>query len=100
MKEKEDLLKHELNRQTGKITWPELEKHFARGVVIKVSHDLDLIEVALSISRDNQQHIHSFLKKHHLEHASIDDAKSWVESQPDFWAIVTAPWILIQEIKN
>ncbi len=100
MKKKEDLLKYELNRQTGRITWLELEKYFARGVVIKVFHDLDLVEVALSISRDNKQHIDDLLTKHHLEHASIDDAKLWTESQPDFWAIVIAPWVLIQEIKN
>ena len=96
--DEEEKLKHELNSQTGKITWPELEKHFARGVVIKVSHDLDLVEVALSITKDNKQKVTALLEENQLQHASIDDAKLWVENQPTFWAIVAAPWVLIQEI--
>jgi hypothetical protein len=29
-----------------------------------------------------------------------DDARDWLERQPVFWAIVVAPWVLIQEIKE
>ncbi len=97
MNENEELLKHELNGQAGKITWPELEKHFARGVLIKVANDLDLIEVALSISKDDKQSINTLLTENKIQHATIEDAKLWVETQPHFWAIVIAPWVLIQE---
>ncbi|VAW85712.1 hypothetical protein MNBD_GAMMA16-294 [hydrothermal vent metagenome] len=98
MKEGEDSpLKDEFNGQTGKITWPELEKYFARGVLIKVANDLDLVEVALSISKDDKQYINTLLTENQLQHANIEDAKQWNETQPSFWAIVTAPWVLIQE---
>jgi len=97
MKENEELLKNELNGQTGKITWPELETYFARGVLIKVANDLDLIEIALSISKDDKQHIDTLLAEKQLQHTTIEDAKLWIETQPRFWAVVTAPWVLIQE---
>ncbi len=38
-----------LNGQTGQLAWPELERHFARGVVIKVDSDLDLVKVASAV---------------------------------------------------
>ena len=30
----------------------------------------------------------------------MDDARAWVESQPSFWAVVVAPWVLVQPISN
>lgn len=38
-----DILRAKLNAETGKLVWNELERHFARGVVIKVAGDLDLL---------------------------------------------------------
>ena len=38
--------RQELHLETARINWQELETHFARGVVIRVDSDLDLIEVA------------------------------------------------------
>ena len=35
----------DLNQQTARVHWQELETHFARGVVIQVASDLDLVEV-------------------------------------------------------
>ncbi|MCP4994198.1 MAG: DUF2288 family protein, partial [Gammaproteobacteria bacterium] len=32
--------------------------------------------------------------------ASIEDAKRWNETDPDLWAVVVAPWILVQEAKG
>jgi len=41
-----------LNGETAQLSWKELEPHFARGVVIRVAPELDLIEVAMSFIRD------------------------------------------------
>ena len=51
MTEAEDILRAKLNAETGKLAWKELERHFARGVVVKVAGDLDLVEVALAVAR-------------------------------------------------
>ncbi len=87
-----------LNAETGRLSWPELERHFARGVVIKVVPGVDLVDVALAVSEDDKERVEAWMKAAQVCHPTMDDAKGWVERQPEFWAVVVAPWVLIQEI--
>lgn len=96
--ESEDLLRAKLNAETGKLAWPELERHFARGVVLKVAGDLDLVEVALAMARDDQAAVAAWLGRGQIARASAQDALQWHAQQSQFWAVVAAPWVLIQEV--
>ena len=87
-----------LNAQTGKLAWPELERHFARGVVIRVAPELDLVEAAAAVVEDNQGAVNQWMESAQLAHADEQNAKDWTLRQPHFWAVVAAPWVLIQEI--
>ena len=91
-------LRTKLNAETGRLVWTELERHFARGVVIKVDTSLDLIEVAVSVSEDEKKKVEEWMNTGLVGHPSTEDARDWVERQPDFWAVVVAPWVLIQEV--
>lgn len=87
----------QLNRETGVLTWQELVRFFARGVVIKVHPDLDLVEVGRSMSIDDTDAMQSWLDTSLISRASDDDARDWTERQPEFWCLVAAPWVLVQE---
>ena len=89
--------KQELNQQTAKIEWSELVKHFARGVVIRVETNLDLIEVAHSMSNDDVKSMQTWLDSGAVRRASDDDARDWTKRDPVFWCVVAAPWVLVQE---
>lgn len=90
-------LKESLNQETGLISWAELIRHFARGVVVKVDSNIDLIDVAQKIAADNTTELKSMLNAGTVARASDDDAKDWTDRNPDFWCVVTAPWVLVQE---
>lgn len=98
MTESEDILRAKLNAETGKLAWKELERHFARGVVIKVAGDLDLVDVALAMARDDKAAVEAWLARGHIARASAEDAQTWHAGQNQFWAVVAAPWVLIQEV--
>lgn len=98
MDESREELRARLNAETGKLIWPELERHFARGVVIKVADDLDLIEVAMRVIEDDKAVVAEWMEQGKVGHPSTEDAKEWVERQPTFWAVVAAPWVLVQEV--
>ncbi len=98
MDESQEALLIRLNAETARLTWPELERHFARGVVIKVATGLDLIEAATQIIQDDKTTVAKWMEAGQLGHPTLDDARDWVERQPDFWAVVVAPWVLIQEV--
>ena len=93
-----DLLFHKLNQETGKINWLELQRHFARGIVIVVDPDLDLVKIAEQVSEDQGEIIKSLLDAAKISHATDEDAIRWNTQNQDFWAIVIAPWVLVQEI--
>ncbi|NOY65828.1 MAG: DUF2288 domain-containing protein [Gammaproteobacteria bacterium] len=87
-----------LNGQTGKLAWSELEKQFAQGVIIKVTAELDLIEVAAAVVEDNKVLIKQWMSSLKISNADEADAKGWLEQKPEFWGVVAAPWVIIQEI--
>jgi hypothetical protein len=95
----DEALKQQLNMETGQIAWPELQRHFARGAVIKVTPDLDLVDVAVKFVQDDKSTIEAWLKNGAVVPANDDDAKKWMDTTAVFWAIVVAPWVLIQEAK-
>ena len=96
----DDELRETLNQQTGKLGWKELERHFARGVLIRVAGELDLVEVAFNVVRDNKQQIETWLGDDLLANASEANALEWGKQDIQFWAVVAAPWVLVQEINN
>lgn len=100
MSDQKEEMKVKLNAETGKLVWKELEPHYARGAVIKVSADLDLIEVAMCFAEDEKEAIERWLTSGELSRAEQDDARRWSEEDPLFWAVVVAPWVLAQEIET
>lgn len=92
-------LRGKLNAETGKMDWPALARHFARGVVVKVGADLDLVEVAAAFSRDDKAAVEHWLTLGRIAKADVADAQAWNDRQASFWAVVVAPWLLVQEIQ-
>ncbi len=90
-------LRHTLNSETAPVQWKELEPHFARGVLIRVSPTLDLLNVGVAFSQDKQLQVKGWLVAKEVMVASIAEAKDWAERDPDLWAVVVSPWILVQE---
>jgi len=97
-KQSDNEQQQQLNLETGQLHWQELQRHFARGVVITVNNELDLVEVAFKFTRDDKETIETWLDKKLVSRASDDDAKHWEKTNASFWAIVVAPWVIVQEI--
>lgn len=96
MTDTEDL-RARLNAETGRIGWDELAPHFARGVVVRVGMELDLVEVAARFVENRQEQVEQWMKSGDVRRASDDDAVRWADASPEFWAVVVAPWVLVQE---
>ena len=99
MKENEILTRDLLNAQTARISWAELARYFAQGRVVCVAADQDLLAVADSMVGDEVGAIERLHESGCLRRALDDDARRWSESDMEFWAVVVAPWVLVQELK-
>jgi hypothetical protein len=95
-----DLLRTKLNLETAQLAWSELERHFARGDVIKVAVGVDLIDAALHIAENDAATVQAWLADGRIARAGIHDAEDWHARQPMFWAVVVAPWVLVQEVQK
>ncbi len=98
MSEEIETLRAKLISETGKLEWPELERHFARGAVVAVNPGIDLIDVALCIANDDKAIMAQWVEAGTVRRAESADAEAWVKTQPLFWAVVIAPWVVIQEV--
>lgn len=97
MDEQEVELRGKLNSETARIAWPELERHFARGVVVVVAPGLDLVEVAHAMARDDSAALAAWMQAGQVARAEAEQALDWHARQAVFWAVVVAPWVVIQE---
>ncbi len=92
------LEKEKVNLETAKIAWTDLQRFFAKGEVVWVSSELDLIEVSYQFSIDNKINVQNWLSEKQIALVSDEQALRWFETNAELWAVVVKPWILVQEI--
>jgi len=97
MKEGIDQIAVQLDSETACISWTELERHFARGVLMTVSPGLDLVQLGAHMIHDDKSIIDAWLETGELRKTTDDDARGWITGEPVLWAVVVAPWVLVQE---
>ena len=84
--------------ETAKIPWKELQRYFARGIVIMVRPGLSLVDVAFEVTRDNEKQIKRWMETGRLQKVSDNQAMEWLEANALMWAVVVKPWVLVQPV--
>lgn len=94
--DREALLRREYHGQTARIHWHDLQTHYARGSVVRVDQALGLVEVAVQLGLDNTALFQGWIESGEI--AAVDDehARAWYDSNEELWAVVAAPWVLVQ----
>lgn len=83
--------------ETAKIGWPELERFFARGMLLRVARDLDLVTVAAAIAQDDTAQVAQWISSGLVERMQAETASDLAQRDPDLWAVVVSPWVCVQE---
>jgi len=94
--EREELLRKEYHGQTATIHWHDLQTQYAHGSVVRVAQSLDLVEVAVQLGLDNTDQFQAWIELQDVAPVTEADALRWYESNQAFWAVVAAPWVLVQ----
>lgn len=90
-------IKARLNLETSRIGWRELQTYYARGHVVRVSPELDLLDVAAELTADNKDQFQQWMAQGQVGDISPDLARAWYDREADLWAVVVAPWVLVQD---
>jgi len=94
--ENDDELRAKLHQETAQIGWVELQRFYARGNVVRVAPGQDLIEVGFSLVRDDKAHFQQWIQDGSVGEVKPDEAQGWHDSDATVWALVVAPWVLVQ----
>ncbi len=92
-----ELMHAKLNTETAKADWTELEVFFAKGQLIRVDSQLDLIDVAAHIACDHTETVKNWMLNGQIAKLEDATAADWQTRKPAIWTVVLAPWILVQE---
>lgn len=97
MTEQASTLYAKLLGETARISWAELQPFFARGQLLWVAATLNLVEVAQAVADDDSAKVSAWLQAGQL--AKVDEARAqdYLDRDPELWAVVVSPWVLIQE---
>ena len=89
-----------LARETGKIEWKLLSSHLDSGGLVLVNNPLDLVKVAYSFAKDDKTAVAQWLEAGQIQRVEQDQTEAWDAAGPTFWAVVVAPWVLIQPVRT
>ena len=90
----------ELNQQTAKIAWSKMQRFFAGGKAIFVDEALDLVEAATEVSLDNKAALEHWVGQGKVAPVNDEQARLWLDQDAVVWAVVVAPWVLVQPVKR
>lgn len=92
-----DELKSRLNLETSRIGWRDLQTYYARGHVVRVAADLDLLDVAVELTADNKVQFEQWMAADQVGDVAPGLAQAWYDRDAELWAVVIAPWVLVQD---
>ncbi|HHO70517.1 MAG TPA: DUF2288 domain-containing protein [Halothiobacillus sp.] len=90
-------LRDKLHAEFAQVDWKEIERFFSRGMLINVSKELDLLAVAEAMANDDRKSVQFWIDSGGVARMTDDIALDFARRQPALWAVVVAPWILVQE---
>ncbi|MDX1733191.1 MAG: DUF2288 family protein [Halioglobus sp.] len=96
-KTREDLLRQEYLSQTARIPWSDLQVHYARGHLRSVRADADLVEVAVQVGMNNATALRQWIEQGVVTVVDDTQAMAWSDAGQSLWAVVAAPWVLVQD---
>lgn len=89
-----------INAETAKIPWQELQRFFAQGRAVAVASELDLVEVAWEMSRDNSAAMAVWVEGGQVCQVTDAQAMEWLDSKAIMWCVVVKPWVLVQALPD
>ncbi len=98
-KDQQEIDRVNLNLETNKVAWEELQRFFASGVALFVDDTLDLIDVAIHIAKEKQEQVVQWMENGLVTPVTDEQAKTWEEADAEVWAVVVRPYVLVQSVK-
>jgi len=92
-----DDLRAQLAEQIHRVDWKPLAPHAKRGGLVIVDPQLDLLDVAVAIARDDGARVQQWMAAQQLRRPAPNEAEAWSEETGDgFTVVIVQPYVLAQ----
>ncbi len=82
--------------ETARCRFSDVQRFFAQGVLLWVSEELDLIQVASVMAADDGDQFAQWQTTGKVALLPDATALSWAAENPLLWGVVVRPWVLVQ----
>lgn len=95
-------LKDKFEKELELCDWSMLAPHYARGVLLLVKPEIELITVAIALAEDNAQVVKQWQTSEYLRPPSDEEVTSWNKMSGEKFAkfLIVQPFVLIQKIES
>lgn len=90
----------DLNQETAKIPFSELQRFFASGLCLQVANSVDLLETVAEIAMDNKAQLEAWMADDTIAAVTDEQATTWLAEDKSVWAVVLAPYVFVQLINT
>ena len=100
MSEQEQSILEKLHSETALMPWKDLQRFFAQGNLLYVDASLNLVQSAVWFAEDAVDQLAPHIESKTIVEPNNLQARDWYDSNVELWAVVVAPYVLVQEQKN
>jgi hypothetical protein len=90
----------ELKDECAPVFYKEIERFFAKGMLVQIADELDIIEAALVIQNDNSKQLEQWITENKVIRVNDKQAIKWSKINEPLMALTAVPWVLVQEINQ
>ena len=81
----------------GNVFFADLRAHLARGAVVVLAAELDILEVGEALAADDKAKVAAWIEKEQLRKPSLLELEAWSKIDDDRWeSLVVAPFVLVR----
>ena len=92
-----DDLRARLAEEIHRVDWKPLAPHAKRGGLVLVDPELDLLDVALAVARDDGEQVQRWMAAQQLRRATAAQTEAWREEAGErFTVVIVQPYVLAQ----
>jgi len=91
-------LREKLQTEIEQADWDMLASHHKAGVVFFIAKDIDLLDAAIAVARDDKENVAAWLKSGHMKKPTDDEAKEYDKNPYEKIArfVIIQPFVIAQ----
>ena len=91
-------IREHFQKEIGPVRWKDLELFFARGMLIEVNQNLDLLDAAVAAALNDAEKIQSWMEAGLIQKLQDDAALEFSQDNGVLVGVVSPPWVFVQRI--